>query len=124
MKSEILSADCLAMKQLDNRLQKIYKNHYLTNPKDFVELIDFMKKSAITIGEIESAISKLQITHTLDITTDKLKVICEQNNVNPQQNVISVIDSKIKGSCKSQLSQLTLLFNNSENLNNKVEVLI
>ncbi len=117
-------AGSLAMKQLDSRLQKIYKKHYLTNPKDFVELIDFMKKSAITIGEIESAISKLQITHTLDITTDKLKVICEQNNVNPQQNVISVIDSKIKGSCKSQLSQLTLLFNNSENLNNKVEVLI
>lgn len=116
--------DSLAMKQLDKRVQDIYKEYYVNNPKDFIALIEFMKKSSITIIDIETAISKLKAIRTQDITTDKIKVICERKDEAVTKYQTNTNCTEIENNCKSQLKQTDILFKHDKILNNKAEVVI
>ena len=68
-------ADSTALQQADPKLKKIYHSYYTTHPKDFIELIHFIK-SGITIKQIEKSIQELSTLHPSHITTDKIKLIC------------------------------------------------
>ena len=64
----------LALKQSDKRLQQIYKTYYTANPKDFIELLEYIAE----IGEVKvyETIEKLEKITPIDISTDKIKLIC------------------------------------------------
>ncbi|MCP3921557.1 MAG: IS21 family transposase [Desulfobacterales bacterium] len=114
----------LAMKQLDESMQMIFKKHYLDDPKDFIELLEYMKETATDAGEIKSAISKLNVMDRCKITTDKIKLICQRKHMIKGTRQLETSNCEIENNCRSQLLSITSLFNNSENLNNKMENVI
>ena len=63
----------LALKQSDKRLQQIYKTYYTANPKDFIELLEYIAE----VGEVKvyDTIEKLEKITPIDISTDKIKLI-------------------------------------------------
>ncbi len=112
----------LAIEQLGVKLQNIYKNHYLENPKDFLDLIEYMDKSSISIDKILEVILKLQLINAHDITTDKIKIICEKKEIKDTVKQAELVNSEIMDNCKLQLAEISSLFENSDSLNNEVEV--
>ncbi len=110
----------LAMRQLGERLQNVYKSYYLKQSKDFIELIEYMKKNSMSVEKIESAITQIRKITPLDITTDKIKIICERKT----GKKLVAEKSEIEKSCETQLSILAALLPNSENLNRAAEVMI
>ncbi len=114
----------VALEQADFRLQDIYQKHYLKNPKEFLELLDYMSKSSISIDTIEEIISKLQVISTHDITTDKIKIIHEKEKNDGSRTIKqgATVSSEIEDNCKSQIAAITSLFENSNSLNIEVEV--
>ena len=67
----------LALKQSDERLQKIYNTYYTENPKDFIVLLEYI--SEVGQEKVYDAIDTLQKLSPMDLSTDKIKLICERN---------------------------------------------
>jgi transposase len=73
-------ASSMALHQADPKLQKIYNQYYIKREKDFIELLHLVSEKGIE--RIEEAIRTLETVSPLDITTEKVKTICNrQNNV-------------------------------------------
>lgn len=70
-------SNSLALKQSDERLQKICKKYYSTNPKGFIALLEYISE----VGEekVYDAINALLTLSPIDISTDKIKIICERS---------------------------------------------
>ncbi len=58
------------------------------------------------------------------LTTDKIKLICERKHMIKGTRQLETSNCEIENNCRSQLLSITSLFNNSENLNNKMENVI
>lgn len=69
-------ASSVALHQADPRLQEIYQNHYTEKPKEFIELLSLVSEKGI--NEINAAIKTLKQISPVDITTEKIKVICNR----------------------------------------------
>lgn len=82
-------AGSTAFKQSSHELQKIYKDHYSKNPKDFIALIEYISNTGFL--KVVKAIETLQKLSPLDISTDKIKMICER---------MPLADNKNKGDIK------------------------
>lgn len=67
----------LALKQSDKRLQKIYNSYYTENPKDFIVLLEYI--SEVGQEKVYDAIDTLQKLSPMELSTDKIKLICERN---------------------------------------------
>jgi hypothetical protein len=67
-----------ALKQADNSLKEIYDNYYKAREKDFVELIQLIGE--IGIDEVKRGIEILRNICPTDISTDKIKYICNRSN--------------------------------------------
>ncbi|MFU0783642.1 IS21 family transposase [Thermoanaerobacterium thermosaccharolyticum] len=65
-----------ALNQADPRLQQIYYTYYTTKEKEFIELLQYI--GIVGIQKILDAIEKLRKIDPIDITTDKIKIICER----------------------------------------------
>jgi len=92
----------VAFKQSENKLQEMYQRYYCESPKDFIELLLYMKEEEKGFEEIERVIRKLTRLGCCEISTDKIKLACAKH-VRPQRMIeCGEID-------KSALSQLTLL---------------
>jgi len=92
----------VAVDQLDEKLKKIYQEHYSTKPKDFIELVEYLKNSTVTILQIEFAILTLQKTAQQEITTDKIKILCEKKDAEK----VPVNDQKIENNSIFQLKKV------------------
>ena len=89
----------LALKQSDQRLQKIYNSYYTENPKDFIALLEYISE----VGEekVYNAIHTLQKLSPMDLSTDKIKLICERNtaaqeNCSGDPKIIDISNENIK----------------------------
>lgn len=71
-------ADSAALQQASQKIKNIYKTYYTNSPKEFVELIAFMKDGA-SLSTIEQSIEELRKMNPQHVTTDKIKVLCEKN---------------------------------------------
>lgn len=82
----------LALKQSDQRLQKIYNSYYTENPKDFIALLEYISE----VGEekVYNAIHTLQKLNPIDLSTDKIKLICERNTA-AQENCSGDVQRKL-----------------------------
>jgi hypothetical protein len=77
----------------------------LTKPKDFIELIEYLKNPTINIQQIEHAILTLQKTAQQEITTDKIKILCEKKDIEKAP----VNDQEIENKCIFQLAKTQAL---------------
>jgi len=103
-------AGSVALAQSEPRLKRIYHNHYQDNPKDFVELLHYMRDHKKTLGEIEAAIKNLSRLSSSTITTDKIKVICDRRSWT-SSTAISIGQIELQAS--SQLAQIAALIETS-----------
>jgi len=80
-------ASSTAMQQADPRIQFIYNTYYNKREKDFIELLLFIGEK--TIFDIQNAINLLIKINPTDITTEKIKSICNRDNYT-KNNTINV----------------------------------
>lgn len=93
-------AGSTALHQAPKKLINIYNEYYTTNPKDFIDLIEFMKNKEIKINEIEEAIKKLKHFSIKEIDTSKIKVIVERKEM-------KINETNIDESARSQIKKIT-----------------
>ncbi|MEA2103120.1 MAG: hypothetical protein U9P79_00535, partial [Candidatus Cloacimonadota bacterium] len=94
--------------------QHLYKKHFQSNPKDFVNLLIYMKENDKSLQEIQKIIHKLETVCPSDISTDKIKIICERKDAEIH---LSTSKSEIEEISLKQLSALALLVPHKDNLN-------
>lgn len=70
-------ADSAALQQANQKLKIIYETYYTNNPKEFIELIQFIKDGT-SFERVEQSIKELRKINHQHVTTDKIKVICEK----------------------------------------------
>jgi len=104
----------IAFSQMDAELQSLYKKYFQSKPKDFVNLLIYMKENDKSLQEIHKVISKLETVCPLDISTDKIKIICERKN---EETHWVVSESMIEETSLKQLSALARLVPHKDNLN-------
>jgi len=68
----------VALQQAEPRLQAIYQAHFTESPRDFVDLLHYLRDHQKGIGDVEAAIKRLQILSTMAITTAKIKTILDR----------------------------------------------
>ncbi len=66
----------VALKQSDAQLQEIYWCYYRESPKDFIELLLYMKEEDKGLDEIAQRIRRLHEMGCMEITTAKIKLAC------------------------------------------------
>ena len=71
-------AGSLALKQSEPRIKAIYDAHYTDSPRDFIDLLFYLRDQKKELSEIERTIGQLQTLSTVSITTDKIKTICDR----------------------------------------------
>ena len=76
----------LALQQAHSRIIKLYEEYFTTNKRDFVELLLFMKEYDVSIDKIESAIERMLLINPTDISSDKIKFLCMNNDSNTEIN--------------------------------------
>lgn len=92
-------AHSVALKQADPRLQRIYKKYYVKKEKSFVDLLNFCHQ--YPLETIEKAIAALEKITPADITTEKIKVICQRQEY--YQEVVQTAASAIVEKAKEHL---------------------
>ncbi|TKI87726.1 IS21 family transposase [Bacillus mycoides] len=68
-----------ALQQASPKIKQIYQSYYITRPREFIELLHFMK-SGVTLKEIECSITQLRSLHPSHVTTEKIKLLCAKQN--------------------------------------------
>lgn len=102
-------AHSLAMHQTSSKLQTIYKKYYTKKEKEFVELLLFIKEKSLE--KIEEALKLLERLSPIDISTEKIKTIC---NRNISLNEKAITNSEIAVQSKEMLSRFKQLIPSSE----------
>lgn len=69
-----------ALHQANSKIKNIFNSYYIKKEKDFIELMQFMVKENKNINELEEAINVLKRISPVDITTEKIKVVCSKND--------------------------------------------
>jgi hypothetical protein len=85
----------------------IYQSYFSQSPKEFVELIEYLKSSKNTIDDIEHAITKLKPVHANDVTLDRIKIVCDFEDQVPMSYDCN---SEIDQECSKQLTYTSQLF--------------
>lgn len=71
-------ASSMALHQANPRLHKIYNRYYIKKEKEFIELLILISEKGLE--KIEEAIKVLEAINPTDITTEKIKTICNREN--------------------------------------------
>lgn len=75
----------MAMAQAHQKIQNLYKKYYIKKEKDFIELMLLIQEKSLK--DVEKAIEKLETIDFTEITTDKIKLLCNrQNSVTSSNN--------------------------------------
>ncbi len=70
-------ASSVALHQADPKLRQIYTKYYITKERDFIDLIHFI--SEMGLESVEQAIATLNQISPLEVTTEKIKAICNRS---------------------------------------------
>jgi transposase len=90
-------------------VKNVFSQYFADTPRDFVELLIFLRDHDYTFDQVNKAIEKLKHTSPHDISLDKIKALCMQKNdvYVPQLNN----DDQILQQSQAQLEELSLLLN-------------
>jgi transposase len=109
----------VALKQTDAKLQQIYREYYVKKEKAFVELLFLCREYSLEI--IEQAINTLKKLTPTDITTEKIKTICQRQPSWPQ--TLTVTESTIVAKSKEHLASYgALLPDSAQGFNREVAI--
>ena len=115
-------ASSTAMLQADPRIQNIYNTYYNKKEKDFIELLLFIDKSNISM--IENAINLLIKINPANITTEKIKAICNRDDTNYIKNSIIYLNSTVETQPNGLLSVYKpLIPTSTEDFNKEVAII-
>ncbi len=97
-----------ARRQIEPRLQQIYENYYISNPKDFIELLEILKKSSLE--KVLCAVDELaEIKHSM-VNTDNIRSLLDKAPIEP---VKLIEDNSIDSASMDLILQINRLFNES-----------
>ncbi len=100
----------VALAQAPALYHEIYHTYYMSEPKGFIELLDYMKKNDIALSTIYALLQQLAPVRKGDIITDKIKRIYErEREENTYTAAISGTD-EIRESSHTQLRAITQVF--------------
>jgi hypothetical protein len=91
-------------------VKRVFIQYFEHTPRDFIELLIFLKDHGYDFDKVNEAISNLSRSSPHDISIDKIKVLCMQKN-----EVYAPVlnnDDQILHQARAQLEQLSLLLNN------------
>jgi hypothetical protein len=71
-------ASSMALHQADPKLQKIYNQYYIKKEKEFIELLHLVREKGVE--KIEEAIKTLETINPTDISTEKIKTLCNRED--------------------------------------------
>ncbi|MCP4400013.1 MAG: IS21 family transposase [bacterium] len=71
-------AGSVALRQSAGAVKALYDTYSREHPKDFIELLVYMKDSGKDIHEMTSAVQTLEGLSAFDGTLDKIRVVCER----------------------------------------------
>ncbi|MFZ7759962.1 IS21 family transposase [Bacillus thuringiensis] len=111
-KGALAQSECL--QQAPKEIKRIYQNHYIGNERDFLTLLFYVKEN----GEIEKvlkAVSQLEKNQLVQLTTEKIIFLAEQESVTVK--LVQKSDEVASQSIEN-LSVITALFDSK-----KIEVL-
>ena len=100
----------LAFNQLSKELKIIFQEYYKDNNKDFLELIDYIKKENKSINDIKDAIIKLKKLTLNQINTDKIKFILSNENLK-EKEISSKFNTEIINNSKQQILDINNFLN-------------
>jgi len=104
-------ARSVALKQTAKECQEIYDKYYQTEPKGFIELLEYIKNNGIGIKEVQKAIKELGPIKEGDIITDKVERICEKNKEIKIKSAPRLEINEIEINSQKQLCEVAKLFN-------------
>jgi len=88
-------------------VKNIFRQYFADTPKDFVELLIFLRDYDYAFDKVNEAIQTLDRTCPHDVSLDKIKALCMQKNIvyTPKENH----DDQILQQSRAQLEELSLL---------------
>ena len=86
-------ASSTAMQQADPRIQNIYNIYYNKRERDFIELLLFIGENNILM--VQNAINLLKNISPTNITTEKIKSICNRDDTNYIEKNILYLNSTV-----------------------------
>lgn len=105
----------VALQQAHSKIKNLYEEYYIKKEREFIELILFMREYNISINQVETAISKILSISPMDVSTEKIKILCTK------QNIISIHrKDEIYQNSKNMLELYGSFLNtNKDNFNNR-----
>ena len=101
-------AGSLVFSQLSTLVKNIYKEYFIDESKDFIELLQYCRNNEISFETVEKAIQKVkQITPT-NITKDKVLAVINKANESVKEEKK---DDEIYRQSQALLEELNILFN-------------
>ena len=91
------------------KVKHIFHQHFEDKPKDFVELLFFLRDHEYGFEKVTEAIDRLRLTSPHDISLDKIKMLCMQKN-EVYSTELNTNDQILQQS-RAQLEELSLLLN-------------
>ena len=103
-------AHSLALKQATPWLQKIFQNHYNTNPRDFIYLLTLIRE--YSLERIQLAIESLR-QQNLPIQNDQIIHFLLTREA-PQSSLTAPEDKQVEEACYNQLSEISSIYQQGE----------
>jgi len=71
-------AGSVALRQSEGAVRALYTQYYRKHPREFIEVLFYLKESGKEIREITAAIEKLEGLGGFDHNLDKIRIVCER----------------------------------------------
>jgi len=91
-----------------NYLKQLYQQFYINRPRDFIDLLHYCHKHRVGGEELETAVSRIAMTCSQGVETEKITAIL--GNKNAPQQTMPAEATETMGMAKKQLQQAAALF--------------
>jgi len=99
-----------ALSSAPQQVKDVFNKFFSTKPRDFVELLIFLRDHDLDFKQVNKAIESLKRTCPHNISVDMIKVLCiRETNQNNQYDIIDQKDDQILQQSRIQLQELSLL---------------
>lgn len=91
----------IAFSQAEKIVKEIYKTHFIGREKEFITLLLYQKEKRISFKYIDNIIHHLLQQSNKDITTDKIKILYEQQQATSKESASNTTDEITQKSMQS-----------------------
>lgn len=76
-------AGATALDQAHVTIKNIYQKYFTKKTKEFIILLQFMYANNVSAEQLEGVVKELEAMHLMDITADKIQLICQKKAYTP-----------------------------------------